>query len=218
MTWLEKPIIQYSNSEILVVVSLLTIVTTEMIHTVFNASIPPSLQTRHCADALLIVSCSFDSGVFHKWSDKSCVLHHRRWRNRSDCLHAWFGLCCFCGRGRDTKRSGDITTRLISDTSGSLPSSPRMWPAVQKHSHAKRTPTRRNKTTYEIASCAHDCVTRATKLCCLARLCVMLQPKLTLVQHTVYSAHNRAISDKKCWKLGRMMSQKFSISSHLAKS
>lgn len=40
-----------------------------------------------------------------------------RRRSRSDSLHR-FTLCCFCGRGRDTTRSGDITLRLISDTSG----------------------------------------------------------------------------------------------------
>lgn len=127
----------------LVAVSFITAVTTEMIHPVFMASIMPSVQTRQCTDVLLIVSCcSFGSGLFHKWSDKSRVLHQRRWRNRSDGPHR-FTHCCFCGR--DTKRSGDITPRLIGDTSGGCQLSARTWPATHKHSHATQTPTWKKK-------------------------------------------------------------------------
>lgn len=187
---------------------VISFITTEMMQPVIIASIMPSAQTRQCTDVLLIVSrCSLRSGPFHKGSDKCCFLHQRRWRNRCDGPNR-FTLCCLCGRGRHTKRSGDITRRLIGDTSRGCQLSPAHGRPRTQHSHAKQTPTWKKINKQHAKWHLVPTTASYNSSNCLGCVCVWRCSQNGLG----FDEQFREM--RKYWKLW----QKFSVSSHLAQS
>lgn len=118
--------------------------------------------TRRCLSHCFLLF--FWQWVFHKWSDRGWFLHHRRWRiapTASAAAQVHAALLVLRQRPRhDAERwyNADAQRWHLRK----LPSSPHTWSAARKkkpHSRAKQTPTRKkNRTTYEMASCAHDSV------------------------------------------------------------